>query len=213
MGPDLGELYHALSSELQWMVIRWLQFRQLYVEKESRLELINAAAPFFFWVVQQTLWEDAILGIARLADKRPKGKDVLALRRVVPLLPAGELRNEVDSLVQEIDAGMKDILQWRHRHVAHRDLDLALGKSLRPLPDTKVATIDRLLDLMTAVLNRISNHFLRSETAYRSASLVHDAESLLYVIRDGLRREELRQQRLNAGEYRADDWDDDAPPI
>ena len=188
-------------------------FRQLYVDKESRLELMNAAAPFFFWVVQQTLWEDALLGIARMADNRPKGKDVLALRHLVPLLATGSVRDDAEAIVREIDVRSKEILQWRHRHIAHRDLQLALGKSSKPLPNTKVETVDGILDLMAAALNRISEHYLRSETAYRAASLIHDAESLLYVVRDGLRREEIRLQKLEAGDYNPEDWDDDAPPV
>jgi hypothetical protein len=38
-----------------------------------------------------------------------------------------------------------------------------------------------------------------------------NAESLLYVLRDGLKREELRRKRLEAGEYRPEDWNREPP--
>jgi hypothetical protein len=55
LGLDAGELFLALSDELQWSYIRWHQLKKLYVDKQSRLDILNQSAPFFFWVIQQAL--------------------------------------------------------------------------------------------------------------------------------------------------------------
>ena len=214
MGAELGELFTALSAELQWMFIRWLQFRKLYVEKESRLEILNRSAPFFFWVVQQVLWDDTVLGIARLGGPpKSAGKPQLALARLVPLLDDPGLKGRIVDQLATIDGKIDRATEWRHRHIAHRELSLALGRSPTELPGIAVEQIDELLDLMAAVLNDILNFYSRTTTAYRHASTIQDADDLLFVLRDGLRREEIRTRRLDEGRYDAEDWDDDAPPV
>ena len=104
-------------------------------------------------------------------------------------------------------------IEWRHRHIAHRELELSLGRSPIPLPKADVEAVDELLRLMASALNSISTHYFRTETAYAHASSIHDAESLLFVLRDGIALEARRQSRAEAGEYIAEDWSDDAAPI
>ena len=41
MGRELGELFHATSSELTWIHWRWKQYRTLFGEKQSRIDLLN----------------------------------------------------------------------------------------------------------------------------------------------------------------------------
>ena len=66
MGKELGELFYATSSELTWIHWRWKQYRTLYGEKQSRINLLNEAAPLFFYIVHNVLFEDTLLAIARL---------------------------------------------------------------------------------------------------------------------------------------------------
>jgi hypothetical protein len=214
MGQDFGELFTILSEELTWMCIRWEQFRKLYADKPSRLELLNSSASFFFGVIQQVLWEDTLLAIARLAGPiKSAGKANLALRRLLPLIPDANLRTRVESILARIEGKAAFAIEFRNRQIAHRDLDLSLGKSLKPLPPAQVADADAVLDDMASLLNEIDIHYSRTTTAYRHASMINDADSLLYVLRDGLRLEEIRQQKAEKGEYNPADWNDDAPPL
>ena len=48
MGQELGELFHATSEELTQIHWRWNEYRTLFGEKPSRIDLMNEAAPFFF---------------------------------------------------------------------------------------------------------------------------------------------------------------------
>jgi hypothetical protein len=70
MGKDLGELFHATSSELTWIHWRWRQYRTLFGEKQSRIDLLNEAAPLFFRIVHNVFFEDTLLAIARLVGPR-----------------------------------------------------------------------------------------------------------------------------------------------
>jgi hypothetical protein len=209
MGADLGELFTELSDELTWMFLRWRQFEILYVEKESHLDILNKAAPFFFWLIQRTLWEDTVLGIARLAGPpRSAGKDNLAIRRIPGLVTDPTLRDGLTKRMDSIEAKTKFAMDWRNRHIAHRDLALALDRAATPLATATAADVNGALDEMAATLNDINAHLFNSETGFRYASSIWDAANLIFVLKDGLRREELRQAKLSRGEYDPVDWDD-----
>ena len=69
-----------------------------------------------------------MLGIARLVGpSRSVGKDTLTLRRLPPLL-TGQVQVDVSALIGQADEMAKFAVDWRHRHLAHRELDLVLRK-------------------------------------------------------------------------------------
>lgn len=214
MGPELGPLYKELSNELVWLCWRWNQYVILYGGSQSRIDLLNSSAPFFFYVIQGTLWHETLLGIARLAGPvKTGGKANLSIHRIAPLLNDPQVKEEVAELLTAVTAHCEFAIQWRNRHIAHRDLDLALGREAKPLPGATQAAVDKAIDSLADVLNRVQRHHENSTTAYRFGAVAEDAESLLYVIRDGLRREEFRRERLQGGEYDPKDWNDDLGPI
>ena len=213
MGTVLGELYTALRNELIFLCWRWEQYVDLFGEKPARVELLNRSAPFFFWVIQQVLWEDTLLAITRITGPvRSVGKDNLTVRRL-PALVVAEIRRGVEARVDQVVQKADFAKDWRNRHIAHRDLALALGRAPEPLAPASRASIDKVLDDLAKLFNALSNHYLRSTTAYRGHSPTDGALALLHTIRDGLRREEIRQKHLEEGDYQPDEWDDDAPPL
>ena len=80
MGEPLGKLFSALWQEAAWLQSKWIEYVELFGTKRSRIELLNKAAPAFFKVVQDSLWEDTIIHIARLTDPpKSAGKDNLTI--------------------------------------------------------------------------------------------------------------------------------------
>jgi hypothetical protein len=202
MGEDLGSLFYALSNELTWMHWRWDQFRILFGERESRIELLNQSAPFFFHIVQGALFEETLLGIARVVGPvKSRGNPNLTIMRLPPLCDAKV--PDVHRLVEEVRTASAFATDWRHRHIAHRDLNLALGKSARMLEVATREKVERSLSSLRSALNRIESVYCDSVTAYFSTSQ-WDAKTLLYIIRDGLLREKDRQERWNRGELHED---------
>src|SRR2546430_16292006 len=59
---------NALWNEVAWLHAKWHEYKELYGEKPPRLELLNRASGFFFRIVQDTLWENTLLHLARLTD-------------------------------------------------------------------------------------------------------------------------------------------------
>ena len=70
MGEELGSIFHALWNEVAWLHQKWDQYNILFGTKPSRINLMNETAPLFFRIVQDSLWEDTLLNIARLTIHR-----------------------------------------------------------------------------------------------------------------------------------------------
>lgn len=206
MGAELGELFYALSTELTWIHWRWNQYRILFGEKPARIDTLNEAAPFFFRLVQDVFFEDTLLGIARLAGPaKSLGKPNLSIERLPPLLSSSALRAEVPHLVEVAQSDSAFAIDWRNRHLAHRDLNLALQTSVKPLAPASREQIEKALSSLRNVLNHVEQALRQATTSYAHSPVVGDAEALLYVIRDGLRRQRDRSARWEKGELHEDD--------
>ena len=204
MGPELGPIFHATSSELTWMHWRWKQFRILFGEKPTRLELLNQSAPLFFQTVYQSLLEFTLLGIARLVGPpRSVGKPNLSVQAIPPLCDPS-LRDRVLGLVETAKDAGAFALDWRHRHIAHRDLALSLGTSTKILELATRDKVENSLATLREVLNTVEVKYCQATTLYDSPT-PWDAESLLCVIRDGLLREKDRHACWDRGERHEDD--------
>lgn len=73
MGEKLGTYFNAIWNEVAWLYIKWSEYDELFGKKPSRVDLLNDAAPTFFHIVQDCLFRDVILHIARLTDPPKTG--------------------------------------------------------------------------------------------------------------------------------------------
>src|ERR1700691_2679313 len=72
LGPNLGPIYHALSNEVTWLHVKWKQYMILFDDSPERIASLNGIAGFFFRVIQDVLWDDVVLHLARLLDRKRK---------------------------------------------------------------------------------------------------------------------------------------------
>jgi AbiU2 len=89
MGEELGAIHHALWHQVAILHIRWNNYRGLFASSPHTIELLNAAAPAFFFETERMMWEDILLHLCRLTDRPqvgPQKKDTLTLKRVPPLI-------------------------------------------------------------------------------------------------------------------------------
>jgi hypothetical protein len=207
MGDELGSLYHALWNELAWLYSKWEEYVELFGKKTSRIELINRAAEHFFRIVQDSLWEDALMHIARLTDPpRSAGKDNLTIRELPHLIEDVTLKKRISELIDFAVEKSEFCRDWRNRHIAHKDLGLALKSGAEPLKSASRAKVKDVLSSISDVLNALSIHYMDSTTMFEGICGSGGAVSLLYVLDDGLRIEKERNERRNAGNYCAEDY-------
>lgn len=195
MGPELGPVFHALYNECAWLHVRWLQYAALFGTSPKRIELMNAAAPLFFRVIQDDLLGDTLLHLCRMTDWPGKSSERRLTIRALPVDEA--LAHDIQPLIDDAISKTKFARDWRNRKLAHTDLALAIDEGARPLADASRKDVAQALEAIAAVLNRLVRHFEKDTTIGFEHFLGHgDAEALMYVLSKGLEAE--KQDRANA---------------
>lgn len=169
--PDgFQDLYKSINNEVTWIHAKWIVYRQIFASSEDNIELLNQSASFFFGIVQQTFFEDTLLGISRLTDPAKSfGKDNRSLAQLISKLSEldyQELAKDLGNDLSLIITSCESFREWRNRKIAHSDLDIALKVSSDPLPGISRATIEKSLEKVRDFMNRINNHFFDSHTIY-----------------------------------------------
>jgi hypothetical protein len=200
MGNDLGSLYHALWREFGWLSMKWDEYVELYGTKPSRIELLNRASGHFFRIVQDTLWEDTLMHISRITDPpKSMSKENLTIMKLPELIGDKGVKEQVSKLIDIAVEKAEFCRDWRNRHIAHIDFDLAMKSSAKPLQSANLAKVKEVLHCISDVLNAVSEHYMDSTTVFSIKGELCGAGSLLYFLSEGLRAEEERIDRLNAG--------------
>lgn len=217
MGDELGVVYSALWQELARLHQKWQQYVTLFGTTPERIALLNEVAPQTTYSIQESLWLDIILHIARLADSAKSGKpknekNNLSLRRFEILVQGSAIEEEVGTQVQKIKECTTFATDWRHRAYAHRDLDIALGNECAPLEPASRAAVKNALKAMSELMNLISKKYLRSTTLFDvdSTGAAGDAENLLRTLKNGMTHQEQIIEKVRAGELT---WKDVHKPV
>jgi hypothetical protein len=208
MGHALGEQYSALWQEVAWLHAKWREYVELFGTGSSRVDLLNQAAPTFFRLIQDSLWEDILLHIARLTDPpRSIGKCNLTICNLIALATHPRAQATLPALIEGTVDKAHFSRDWRNRRIAHRDLNLSLDASASPLAPASRLHVQDALSAITAVLNEIDAVYMDSQTFFEGIpGHPGGALSLLYVLDDGVRVEAERQERLKQGKWREGDF-------
>lgn len=201
MGPHLGAVYSEVWQEVARLHKKWADYVALFGTNPERIELLNRAAPSFFRSVQDALWENTLLHLARLTDRpRSAGKDNLSIRLLAQLVADTAIGTSTSSLAQEALNATAFARDWRNRRLAHADLDLAINPVAQPLEPASRAAVKAALQSIVAVVNTVASHYLNSTTHFDLGFDESDAASLLHIIRDGIEWDEERFARIKRGE-------------
>ncbi len=207
MGEELGSLYDALWQEVAWLYGKWSEYVALFGTRESRVDLLNQAAPSFFRIVQDSLWEDVLLHIARLTDPpKSAGKSNLTVRRLTSAINHPETKAAVTELIAKALLDSAFCRDWRNRRLAHRDLHFALARTAEPLQPASREKVDEVLRAVAGVLNAVANHYLDSTTFFDIDCESDGAFSLLHVLDAGLNAERARRERIKSGKFDQTDF-------
>jgi len=205
MGRPLGEVFHLLWQELSDLNFKWREYVELYGTKPSRIALLNKAAPYFFRVVEDVLWESTLMRLCRLTDPpNTRKSENLSVARL-PSLVKVELAEEIQKLVQVATGKTEFCRDWRNRHIAHADLPLALGEGAEPLKSASRADVVNALSALADILNAVDFNYTGASAGFDLGATTDGAESLLSVLDEGVRALERREERLQAGKLLPED--------
>jgi hypothetical protein len=209
MGPQLGEVFYVLWNELAWLDLKWQQYCQLFAASSKRVELLNASAGLFFRVVQDVLWDDVLLAIARLTGPvRSVGKDNLTLRRLPDLVSDTSLTPLLQAAVDQAVGAAAFAKDWRDRRIAHRDLALVLDRGAQPLAPASRANVRAALATMHNVFDTLHERYFGSRIGWELISSHGDADAVVHRLAAARLTEEKRMKRLHDGKALPDDLEE-----
>lgn len=205
--PEVAGLYEIISNELSWITIRWTTFRALYAKSPERIDLLNETAAGFFFVVEESLYDDVVLNICRLCDPpetgRGRGKQQnLTLRRLADVVRAAGHNHLYTSLLAILDrlkGVAASMVTYRHKHIAHIDLDVATQKAALAGPSRQ--DVDSALALIADFLNAIAKEYRDTTVLYEhTVARGGGPDQLLNLVKAGFRYETLRDEGVIADE-------------
>src|ERR1035437_78453 len=203
MGPDLGRFYYLLVNECVLLHLEWAEYRVLFGTNPERIDLMNQAARWFVFRLQDTLWERTLLQIARLMDppNSGKNKENITLRGLLELVDP-VIRYKIDDLLKIAQEKCAFSIDWRKRRIAHRDLALALNENAKPLETASRLRVDGALEAIATVLNAVEFHYMDNGTVAYEYTIkpLGGAMALLDLLREGLEARAGRKQRLASGQ-------------
>jgi hypothetical protein len=186
MGQVLGTQFAALWQEIASVHIKWSEYVALYATNPTRVEVLNQAAPAFFRMIQGVLWEDTLLHIARLMDPpvslNQKDKANLTIQNLPELVHDSETKKAVTAAVEAAKVASTFCRDWRNRHIAHRDLKVAIDETARPLEPGSKKQVDDVLDGIAKALNIVDAHYADSGSYFKLGQGPGGAVSLLNAL-------------------------------
>ncbi|MCF8105623.1 MAG: hypothetical protein K9K64_09080 [Desulfohalobiaceae bacterium] len=207
-------VYQELKTEITWLHGRWKIYRQLYGKSEKRIDLLNECAPVFFYIVQDVLLGDVLVALSKLTDQAASGRfDNLSLEQLqLQLEEYGDqdLSSQNRSILDQLHSKCEPFRTWRNKRLAHLDLNTHMESQYYPLPGISNQMIEDSLELVRRFMNNIEHHYNDSENAYEHFSMLgSDADSLVAMLRYGLRYEELiKEQKVDYDDWYQGKWHD-----
>jgi hypothetical protein len=167
MGVQLGGVYYGLFNQCAWLHMNWSDYVELYGVSPARIDLLNTVSASFFGMLDDVIWNDVLLHIARLTDEpRTAQRETLSILRLPTIVDAAA-RDDVHRRVDEARARAKFARDWRHRKLAHSDLTLAIEKgNAKPLAVASRNLVADSLKAIAQALNAVEGHYFQSEVRY-----------------------------------------------
>lgn len=214
--PAIDEIWQAIDYEVMWLHGRWSIYRQLYGTNEGRIEILNHSAGTFASMLQDVLLDDVQLGLAKLGDpatSRIKGGTVVANLTLENLcqsvIATGSLQAKLPPLLSAYNAACADVRDRRNKRIAHFDLHTMLGSNVS-ISGPSRAEIEAALAVLRDIMNCIFLHFTNSQTGYEHIVLDSDGDSLIAVLRRGLRYQDLViDGAISSDDLRSSKWGKD----
>jgi hypothetical protein len=184
MTRPLGELFHHLMQEMARLHLKWNELLTLFGQTQGRVAMLNRAAPGFFHLVQDSWWDNLLLGISRITDDRTDVVTVIRLPKLVKVA----IRADVTARVNAVIAATGFARDHRNRMIAHWNIDLALGNRCTALTPHGKTDLDTAFRTIDDLLHFVDNHYTGSgPTVYEHLDMLGGAASVVDIVERGLR--------------------------
>ncbi len=192
--PEIREEFEWIDREVLWLHGKWTIYCQLFLQSQTRRNLLKRSGGACFYTFQQALLEAIQLSLAKLTDP-PKGRANLSLESLQQRIAELEERRSEKSdeklserlmeILGRLKVKCKTIRKLRNKHLAHSDLETALKRGAN-LKGVSQETIEDALGVSREYVNTIQQHYLGTSTRYGILeNFSEDANALIAVMSQG----------------------------
>lgn len=196
---ETNEIYCEICAETQWLHGRWLIYKQLFRKSQKRIYLLNECAPSCFNIIQYVIIENIQISLSKLSDPGKVGKrenlSLETLHARIELEESPDLAKSLKVILKRFHDQCAPFRTWRNKRFAHFDLGASLNVSGESLPEVSIIMIEGALATLREYLNYIEGYFRNTEIGYDHILFrTSDADTLVSVLKAGMRYEELVQE-------------------
>jgi hypothetical protein len=184
MPASVHEVFSRLEDDLIWLRTKWTLFRVVYTEDPNRVPLLNRFAGEFLGIAQRVFVDDVILSLGRLLDKT-RGRDNLSLKQLVDRIRGSgspKLADDLDALLKSVQPQIDSLVKHRHKRLAHRDLNVAIG--VRSLPGITIKNIDDVLGAVTRMFAGVLMEYDQVEASFDPLDVDSGPRQLIHNIEE-----------------------------
>ena len=189
----LKKPFKIVSDDFTFTLHIFKQYRQLFGHSEKRVLLLNETAPSFFEIVQICLMDYVILGASKLLDPAKKnGNKNATLEWLETIIKANgdeTLALKLSEFRTQISNLANNLRKNRDKRIAHSDRPKACQRKFYPYSVSR-KDIKDILKMISDYLNMIKVYYANTPIRF-DVSDDGEAETLLYILADGLRYNDL----------------------
>lgn len=170
-----AEIYKRVDQEVVNLHLFWQVYRNVYAVSKEQIDLLNSVDGNFFGITQHIFFNEIILQISRLTDKRTQGKNQnLSLDTLIHDIKnelSEATQYELHNLYQQLNENVIRIRRKRSKDIAHLDYEYAVKN------DDSIGIsrqeIENVLEIIRNTLNIINMEIGGYYKEYRIITLKH----------------------------------------
>lgn len=183
MSGEIKDLAFAIHREISRLHLILEQCRQLYSNPETVL-ILNKTAGVFFQVVQSQFFDDLLLGISKLTDKKETcGKINISINLISEFVDNKALKAEINELCEKAVIASQFARNHRNKRISHLDKEHYDGRESKPLDIATFAKIEESLKAIESVISLVFTRCLHTVVEYRFINLQGSANALVYKLK------------------------------
>lgn len=164
---DIQGAMPIIEGELHELRMYWEVYHFLFMDKEEKTRFVGEQYGPMLSLFQSLLESQMILSISCLTDNDNKYQQSLSLpllKKAVPFAKDKNFATKIDDALEKINKTVATVRQHRHKHIAHFDLNVALGH--HTLKEVFFSELKSALEQMEKFLNLFHLEFRRIEHSY-----------------------------------------------
>ena len=208
LGEEFGSIFYLIICEVCSIHEKWADYVSLFGTNETRIALLNQVSRCFFGRLQDVMWNDILLSLARLTDPPVSGRNArtnLTLKQIPRFVSTPAMLTAFREILEDLERKTAFSRDSRNRCLAHNDLELSLGKSARPLELGSRHDVNEALASISNALSFISIGIDGVALLIDGDGPLNDSFELLSIIDDGLRARKSREARILSGDIQRED--------